>query len=203
MMKLVLGVLKVMLYNWYIFRWAKVPRQNNVNSKTFRGNCNNTIQVIGLQEFQLASLFVNHCFYTVYVQSTIIQCYNGRLTNCVFWTQGQGGWRVLQLDALKISKKSIFDKTNFRDLAVFLSLSKPQWPINKLNQLQEEDAPESEIICVSKPKINRPQISFNFLKKKIDFGGWTLWRGGGGSEKSVQRTLWVKKSICESSLNNK
>ena len=36
-------------------------------------------------------------------------------------------------------------------------------------------------ICVSKLKINRPQISFNFFKK-IDFGGWTLWRGCGGDQ---------------------
>ena len=36
--------------------------------------------------------------------------------------------------------------------------------------------------------------------KKIDFGGWTLWRGGWGVRKSIQRTLCMEKSICESSL---
>ena len=57
-------------------------------------------------------------------------------------------------------------------------------------ELQEKDAPK---ICESKLKINRPQISFKFFQK-IDFGGWTLWRGGGwGSGKSVQRTLCVKQ----------
>ena len=34
----------------------------------------------------------------------------------------------------------------------------------------------------------------------INFGGWTLWRVGWGSGKSVQMTVCVKKSICESSL---
>ena len=34
-------------------------------------------------------------------------------------------------------------------------------------------------IWVSKLKIIRPKISFSFFKK-IDFGGWTLLRGGGG-----------------------
>ena len=40
---------------------------------------------------------------------------------CV-WGGGGGGEGGLQLNALKISKKSIFDKTNFWNLAIFLSL---------------------------------------------------------------------------------
>ena len=43
-----------------------------------------------------------------------------------------------------------------------------------------EDTPK---ICVSKMNFNRPQISFN-LFQKIDFGGWTLCRGGGGQKKA-------------------
>ena len=45
-------------------------------------------------------------------------------TQSVFWTPGEwgGGGEGLQLDALKISKKSIFDKTNFFNLTIFLNL---------------------------------------------------------------------------------
>ena len=94
--------------------------------KTFRDNCNNTVQVIGLQEFQLASRFVNHCFYTVYVQSTIIQCYKGRLTNCVFWMQGGGGGGGggLQLDALKNQQKNRFLTKQIFEIEPFFSAFK-------------------------------------------------------------------------------
>ena len=52
--------------------------------------------------------------------------------------------------------------------------------------------PENKIY-VSKLKINRPKISFNFFQKE-NFGGWTLWKGeGGGSGRSVQRMLSMKK----------
>ena len=44
-------------------------------------------------------------------------------TQSVFWTPGEWeGGGGLQLDALKISKKSIFDKTNFWNLTIFLNL---------------------------------------------------------------------------------
>ena len=34
--------------------------------------------------------------------------------------------------------------------------------------------------------------------KKINFGGWTLWRGVGGGGGGSGKTLIMKKSICES-----
>ena len=64
-------------------------------------------------------------------------------------------------------------------------------------ELQEEDTPENKI-CISKLKINRPKILFNFFQKE-NFGGWILWRGRGwGSGKSI--LLHENKWICESSL---
>ena len=50
----------------------------------------------------------------------------------------------------------------------------------KQNQLQEEDTPK---ICVSKLKINRPEISFSFFLKNRFWWVDTLERGGGGSGK--------------------
>ena len=58
--------------------------------------------------------------------------------------------------------------------------------MSKQNQLQEDNAPK---ICVSKLKINRPQISFNFFKKNQFWSVDALERGWGVGEKHPKDTL--------------
>ena len=44
-----------------------------------RRYCNNIIHVIGLQEFQLALLFINYCCFYAYLRSIIIQCHKQQI----------------------------------------------------------------------------------------------------------------------------
>ena len=66
-------------------------------------------------------------------------------------------------------------------------------------ELQEEDTPENKI-CISKLKINRPKILFNFFQKE-NFGGWTLERKGlGVMKKRPKDALHEKNGFEKSSL---
>ena len=129
----------------------------------------------------------------------------GRLTNRFFHAKrplDAWGWGVLQVDALKKSAKIDFWQNKFLKFSCYSQPSRLydgisfQYFLCRENQLQEEFTPK---ICLmlSKLKINRPiKVGSDFvsvLVKKIDFGGWALWRGRWGSGNSAQKTLCMKK----------
>ena len=61
-------------------------------------------------------------------------------TQRIFWVLGGGGFAGGRFK--KISKKSIFDQTNFLIQLFSQLLIKPKWPIYKQNQFQEEGTSE-------------------------------------------------------------